>query len=170
MHLKDTIFTKTTLFIFFAIFFIAGCGGRLATHNKDKVTQKNYMRMLQNGDQEGEWRTNELAIIYKYKMTPESLDISGTAELLGGLYSGFGLIDRLEVYLLFLDSQGVVMENVALSSFGRLATGSIPMVFESNLPIPEGARTITFAYEGVLKGVSSMSQTTYEMNFYPYKR
>ena len=114
--------------------------------------------MLQNGDQEGEWRTNELAIKYKYKMTPESLDISGTAELIGGLYSGFGLIDRLEVYLLFLDSQGVVMESVALSSFGRLTTGSIPMVFESNLPIPEGARTITFAYEGVLKGVSSMSQ------------
>jgi hypothetical protein len=136
-----------------AAFILAGCGGRLYTYKGDKITQKNLMVLLKDGDQKGVWKTNELSITYQYQMTPETLNIAGTTELVGGFVIGFRWITRLSVNLLFLDNQGIVMENVLIYSLGnRNATDTIPMVFERTIPIPVGARMISFAYDGVLAG------------------
>ena len=70
---------------------ISACSPRLFTYKGDKVTQKNLMVLLKDGDQQGVWKTNELAITYQYQMTPETLKISGTTELLGGFAIGFRL-------------------------------------------------------------------------------
>ena len=131
---------------------IVGCSGSLFTYKGDKVTQKN-LAPLEDGNQQGLWKTNELAITYQYQMTPETLKIAGTTELLGGFAIGFSLIERLAVYLLFLDNQGIVIENVLIYSAGNhRSIDTIPMDFERTIPIHEGARTISFAYEGVLAG------------------
>jgi hypothetical protein len=150
MHFRDNRFIKIFV-LMIAAFSLAGCSGRLLTYKGDKVTQKNLMVLLKDGNQQGQWKTSELAITYQYQKSPETLKIDGTTELVGGFAIGFRWITRLAVYLLFLDNQGIVIENVLIYSLGgRLATDTIPMVFESTMPIPEGARTISFAYEGEL--------------------
>ncbi len=99
------------------------------------------MVLLKEGDQKGVWKTNELAITYQYQMAPETLKISGTTELLGGLVIGFRWIERLAVYLLFLDKQGIVIENALIYSAGNhRSIDTIPMDFETTMPVPEGAR------------------------------
>jgi hypothetical protein len=155
MHLRDNRFIKTTFFLMIAAFTLAGCNGKLFTYKGNKITQKNLMVLLKDGDQKGVWKTDELAITYQYQMTmtPEILKIAGTTKLLGGL-AGFEQIERLAVYLLFLDNQGIVIENALVYSTANYRSiDTIPMDFEKTIPIPEGARTLSFAYDGQLTGL-----------------
>jgi hypothetical protein len=152
MHLRDDRFIKVSLLMIAALT-LAGCGGSLFTYKGYKVTQNNLVVRLQDGNQQGVWKTNELAITYQYQMSPETLKVAGTTELVGGFKIGFSWIERLAVYLLFLDNQGIVIENVLIYSAGNHHyIDTIPMEFERTIPMPEGARTISFAYEGELSG------------------
>ena len=108
------------------------------------------MVQLKDGNQQGLWKTNELAIKYQYQMTPETLKIAGTIELVGGFATGFSYITHLAVYLLFLDNQGIVIENALIYAGENNLSIPIPMLFEKTIPIPEGAQTISFAYDGEL--------------------
>jgi len=144
MLLKKDRFIKAIFILMIATFTIAGCGGRLFTYKGDKVTQKDLMVQLMDGNQQGVWKTNEVAIKYQYRMTPETLTFAGTIELVGG----FKYFSRLAVQLLFLDDQGIVIENKLIYSAGNYRPiVSIPMDFEKTIPIPDGARTISFAYD-----------------------
>jgi hypothetical protein len=134
---------------------LSACSPKLFTYNGNKVTQKNRMIPLKDGDQNGVWKTDELAIKYQYQMAPETFKIAGTTELLGGLAIGFDQISRLAVYLLFLDNQGIVIENALVYSTANYRTfDSTPMDFEKTMPIPDGVRTISFAYNGELTGMA----------------
>jgi hypothetical protein len=168
MHLRDNRFIKTTFVLMIAAFFLAGCGGRLFTYKGGKVTQKNFMVLLKEGDQKGVWKTNELEITYQYQMTPETMKIAGTTELLGGFAIGFSSIKHLSVYLLFLDDQGIVIENALIYSAGNhRPIDTIPMVFEKTIPIPDGSRTISFAYDGELTEGGTEGHTAYSISFSP---
>jgi hypothetical protein len=165
-HLRFVRFIKVTLLLMTAVFTIAGCGGRLFTYKGDKVTRKDLMVLLKDGNQQGLWKTNELAIKYQYQMTPETLKIAGTTELAGG----FRQIQHLAIYLLFLDNQGIVIENVLIYSIGnRHSTDMVPMIFDRTIPLPERTRTISFAYDGELVD-SGYGLTTYNIWFSPSRQ
>ena len=149
-HLRGVRFITVTFLLMIAVFTIAGCGGRLFTYKGDKVTQPNLMVQLMDGNQQGEWKTNELAIKYQYRMTPETLMFAGTTELVGGFATGFTNITHLAVYLLFLDNQGIVIENVLIYAGQNNISLHIPMDFERTIPIPDRAQAISFAYDGEL--------------------
>ena len=152
MHFKDNRFVKTTFILMIAAFTVAGCGGRLFTYKGYKVTQNDFMVQLKDGNQQGVWKTNELAIKYQYQMTLDTLKIAGTNELVGGFAIGPNIVHRLAVYLLFLDNQGIVIENVLIHAGDYDGSIPLPMEFERTIPIPEGALTISFAYDGVVPG------------------
>jgi hypothetical protein len=171
MRLISIRFNTAILVIIVAAFSFIGCGGRLVSDKGNKVTQKNFMVLLKDGNQQGVWKTNDLAIKYQYEITSGTLNISGTSELIGGISIGFQWMTRVEVYLLFLDVQGIVTENILIYSSGlRQTMDAIPMVFESKIPIPEGCRTISFAYNGELKGAGTLDQSTFNLEFSPAKK
>ena len=85
-------------------------------------------------------------------MTPETLKITGTNALVGGFAIGPNIVHRLAVYLLFLDNQGIVIENVLVYAGDYVGVIPLPMEFERTIPMPEGARMISFAYDGVVPG------------------
>jgi hypothetical protein len=144
MLLRGNQFVKVFFIVMITSFLLTGCGGKLFTHKGDKVTQKDLMVLLKDGNQQGVWKNYELAIKYQYQMTSETLKFSGTTELVGG-YRSFS---RLAVYLLFLDNQGIVVEDMLIYSAANYRPMvSNPMDFEKIIPIPEGARTISFAYD-----------------------
>lgn len=158
------------MILMIAAFTIAGCGGRLFSFKGTTISQQNLIVQLEDGNQQGEWKTNELAIKYQYRMTPETLNIAGTTELLGGFATGFSQIERLALYLLFLDNHGIVIENALIYSAGNRQPSKIyPMAFERTIPIPEGARTISFTYDGVLVDPGD-DATAYSIGFSPSRR
>jgi hypothetical protein len=131
---------------------ISACSPTLFTHNGSKVTQKNRMIPLKQGEQQGVWKTDELSVTYQYQMNPEVLKIAGTIELIGGFKIGFTQIKQLAVNLLFLDKQGIVNESPLIYTISLRAIDMFPMKFESMIPVPEGTQAISFAYDGELAG------------------
>lgn len=134
-----------------AVVTLTGCNGRFFSYKGATITEKNHTIALQPGDQQGIWKTNELALNYHYRMTPENLKISGTVNLADGLAIGFSVINRLVVQLLFLDSQGTVINNVILySADDHHPIDVTPMIFDKTIPIPSETRSISFTYDGEL--------------------
>ena len=144
MHLRGNQLAKASFIVTIAVCCLAGCGGSLFSYKGVKVTQADLRIQLQDGGHQGVWKTNEIEIKYQYQMISETLKLAGTIEMIDGNRS----FSHLSVYLLFLDAQGIVIENTLVYSGGnyrRIVT--IPMDFENTVPIPEGARTISFAYD-----------------------
>lgn len=167
-HSTGVRFMKMAILLMLAAVTFAGCGGNWLTFKGDKVTQENLTIQLQEGNQQGEWKTNELAVKYQYQMTPETLKIEGTVELVGGFATGFNYISNLAVNLLFLDNQGTVIENSLVYSGNHSLVFSIPMQFERTIPVPEGARKISFAYDGRLVDAGGDDDiTSYDIWFTP---
>jgi len=144
MHSSGNQFMRISFIVMIAACYLAGCGPGLFSYKGDKVTRKDLMVLLQEGNQHGEWKTNELAIKYQYQLRSQTLKFSGTIEQIGG-YSYFS---RLAVNLLILDNQGIVIENKLIyvsGNYRHLVT--IPKDFDTTISIPEGARTISFVYD-----------------------
>jgi hypothetical protein len=166
-HLRGVRFMKAVLVPMIAAFTIAGCGGSTVTYTGDRVTQQNYMIQLQDGDQQGEWKTNEVAIKFQSRTTPEILKIDGTVELVGGFAIGFNYINNFSVNLLFLDAQGNVIGNSLIYAGNTNLSIPIPMRFERSIPVPGGARQISFAYNGELIDSNVRDRTSYSIWFSP---
>ncbi len=131
---------------------LSGCGGSLFSYKGDRVDRMDLMVPLLDGNQEGEWKTSELSVKYRYQKTPDGLKIGGTTALAGGLGTGFTYISHLAVYLLLLDDQGVVIENTLVYAGENNLSFPTPMEFEKTIPMPDGVRKISFAYDGDLDG------------------
>jgi hypothetical protein len=168
MYLKGNRLIKTALILVFAALTIAGCGGNLFTYKGDKVTREDLITKIEDGNQKGVWKTNELAIKYQYQKTPETLKISGAVELVGGFAIGFREIGHLAVYLLFLDNKGIVIENSLIYAVGNHhSIDMVPMLFEREIPIPGGSDSISFAYDGFLMDPGDDGATGYSIGFSP---
>ena len=87
-------FLQMSFYIMLAVVIFNGCNGRLFSYKGAVITQQEYMVQLQQGDQLGVWKTNELALNYHYQLATEALKISGTVNLVGGFATGFGSVDR----------------------------------------------------------------------------
>jgi hypothetical protein len=147
LHLRDKRFMMALLIVILAALTVAGCGESRYIYKGAKVTQNDLKVQLTDGNQQGVWKTDVLAIKYQYQMSPEILNIDGTIELVGGFAIGFKYISHLAVYLLFLDNQGNVIENNLVYAGENNLTVPTPMGFEKTIPIPEGVRTISFTYD-----------------------
>ncbi len=165
-HQRGFRFMKAAFLLLVVAFAIDGCGAGLANHKADKATRQNVMIQLQDGSQQGEWKTNELAIKYQYRKLPEILKIAGTVELVGGFAIGFNYINHLTVKLVFLDYQGNVVGNSLVYSGSNNLSIPIPMRFERAIPVPEGTRQISFSYDGELIDATH-DTTSYSIWFSP---
>jgi hypothetical protein len=144
MHLSGIQLIKAMFILILTAFTLLGCRGKLFSYNGDKVTQQDRMVQLKDGDQTGEWKTSELEIKYQYHMFPETLKVAGSIVLVGGIR----YFSHLAVYLLYLDNEGIVIENSLIyagENYRPIVT--LPMDFEKKIPIPGGVRTISFAYD-----------------------
>jgi hypothetical protein len=147
MHLRGNRFIIASFILIFSALIIAGCAERRLTYTGNKVIQKDLRVQLKDGNQQGVWKTDVLAIKYQYQTIPEALKVAATIELVGGFAIGFHYISHLAVYLLFLDNQGNVIENNLVYAGENNLSIPIPMGFERTIPIPEGVRTISFYYD-----------------------
>jgi hypothetical protein len=144
MHSRSPQFIKWLVVIMVSAGYLTGCGGNIFSYKGGKITQDALMIRLQDGDQQGVWRKNEIEIVYRYHNESQSLKLSGTPALI----TGNKYFNHLAIYALFLDEHGTVMEDVLMYA-GENARRIIPppMDFNKTLPIPSGAMAISFAYD-----------------------
>ena len=151
-----------------ALTMLTGCVGTLFSYRGAVVAQPNNRFALKEGDQEAVWKTNELAVTYRYQKSQASLKISGTVELLEGFATGFTSAKYLDVTILFLDKQGTVIENAILYSAGdHYAFTSVPMAFEKTISVPDGADSFSLGYDGVLVDATSNEAVAYTIGYFP---
>lgn len=130
---------------------LTACNGKFLSYKKTTVAQKEHRIPLQEGDTQGVWKTNELLLNYHCQRTSETLKISGTVKLPGGFGQGFSSIHRLVAQLLFLDNQGVIIQDpVLFSAESDRAVDMTPMNFERTFRIPPETTSISFSYDGML--------------------
>lgn len=138
-------------FLLISALLFTGCSANLFSYKGNTVTRQDRIIQLQPGDHQGIWKTNEVAIQYRYQMTPDSLTISGNVQLVGGFLHGFSTISRMVVQLFLLDDQGKIVTNNDVFSIGNhRSVDTTPMLFEKTIPLPQECRSISFAYDGAL--------------------
>jgi len=135
------------ILILCAVISLSGCSANLFSYKGKVITQENNIIDLKQGDQQGIWKTNELAIIYHYQLVNGSVKISGEVDLLGGLQTGFNAVDHLIIQLLILNDNSTVINNVNIYSADHFhSTKYIPMLFDATISIPSDAKSISFTY------------------------
>ena len=144
MHSRNQQFVKWLVVVLFSAGYLAGCGGNVFSYKGKKITQDALMVRLQDGDQQGVWRKNEMEIAYRYHNTSQTLKLSGTPALI----TGNKYYNHLVIYGLFLDEHGTVLEDFLLYT-GENSRRVVPppMDFDKTLPIPQGAMAVSFVYD-----------------------
>ena len=166
MNTKIYRFLKMSFLIMIAAVSLTGCNGRFFTYKDATISQPDYVIQLQQGDQQGVWKTNELALNYKYHMTTETLKLYGAVELVGGFHIGFNSTDRLVVQLLFLDNTGTVIDDVVLYSADyKHQIHMFPMNFDRTFTVPKNTSAISFTYDGKL--LDGGGNTATSIMFFP---
>jgi len=151
-----------------ALMMLTGCIGTLFSYKGAVVAQKKNRFAFQEGEQQAEWKTNELGLTYQYQKTDGTLKISGTIKPLGGLEFGFTIARSVVFNILFLDKQGTVINTSILFSTGdNYAITDVPISFVRTIPVPDGTDTYSFAYSGALANSGVNASTTCNIDYFP---
>ncbi len=138
------------------VVFLTGCNGGIYTNNATPITRPTNLIQLQQGNQQGVWKTGELAVKYHYQMTPETLKIFGTVHLVGGFANCCSSINRLVIRLVFLDSQETPIHSALFyTAANHHSVDWVPMKFDETFSIPPGTTAVSFDYDGELIGGSN---------------
>ena len=89
---------------------------------------------------QGTFNSDGLAVDYTYKLQGRDLNLEGNAWYRGG-------VDSLNVYVLFLDPAGTVLQQrIAYYSGYRVFRHWTDSSFQESLAVPPGAAGFTFSY------------------------
>jgi hypothetical protein len=114
------------------------------------VDEKDRIALQDGGPHNGNWQTRDLTIDYDYREAAKMLDITGTIKLANYIPMGYSTLDYLRIYILFLNSSGVVLEVKNLQYFGyfRYIEYLEKMTFNSQFNLPENTVAFAFSYSG----------------------
>ncbi len=105
------------------------------------VPVDNRIQLNEKKDNQGNFIDGDLTLNYDYSMTGKNLYLSGDASYRGG-------VDYLNIYVLFLDQTGTVLQQKIIYSSGYRVYQSwqADRKFQTNLVVPNGATALAFAY------------------------
>ncbi len=144
-------YTKKLIILLSAmmLFTVAGCQSTEILY-QGKHVDPQFAIPLNDDAIEAEWRTFELAIGYVYKKYRLNLHIEGQINLTDQYAEIYHYLDRLDVYLLFLDSNLTVIKVEKLAnSFTSSPKDSIP--FKGKYQAPNQTSSFSFAYYGTVR-------------------
>lgn len=127
----------------------ASCTGKFLSWQGAYVAEQLQIPLKKGGPHQGIWETRDLQIDYEYADQNNQLTLSGHVVLNQYLTTGFQILDYLRIHLLFLDSQGKVVESTALKNFGHRRWMAVDrMNFRYVAAVPEAAVSFAFSYMG----------------------
>ena len=150
---KSLIGIKFAILVFlFPIFF--SCSGVNPLSSGAWVEEKNRIPVLQDDQQEGSWKTRDLAINYELRQEGNTIHISGEVDFGGHISGGFSTLERLTVYIHSLKDDGIVLETKPVKTFGYRRHFDLmgPMTFKGQFETSGETDivAVAFSYDGTV--------------------
>ncbi len=113
-----------------------GCGNMGQVASID-----NRLLVSEQKSNQGTYKDGELTLLYNYSLTGDTLNLTGTVYYRGG-------VDWLNVFILFLDPTGTVLQRKIIYSSGYRVypPWEAERKFQEKLIVPHGATGISFSY------------------------
>jgi hypothetical protein len=119
MHFSKKTLMVFKLFIgFILINLFLSCSGVNPLSPGAWVEEKNRIKLLAAGPQEGNWETRDLTIEYELVQQDDALQISGVVNFGGHHTSNFTTLEYLTIYIHALGPNGIVRQTKAVKTFG----------------------------------------------------
>jgi len=149
-HLLQRAVTQFLVLAIF-IYFGYGCTTTILTpHYAGSKIKPGYPISINQGEHLGNYRSDDLAIDYKYTRNGDDLKIWGKIKFANATQLNFNYIDYFNLSLLIADSEAQVLTNHGLVSTSWVnLTGSADEVhFTQNVKLPADASFMAFTYTG----------------------
>ena len=139
------------MLLFLGVALTLGCQSTSTFYVGEKVEKPNLRVPLSaNKQQSGTWQTFDLIINYSIEKGQDSLTLTGQVQFTQHYRTVYNQVQRMDLYLLFLDEESRVLKTVALPTFFTGIEDISPI--KTTQPLPSGTRAISFAYAGVVRG------------------
>jgi len=127
--------------------FMTGCKNIETYYQGYNAESESTTPLTRGKNQQGRWKTFDIDLNYRYDHAENLLKISGTIDL--GFYYEVNavMINRLDVYLFFLDDSGKVIKTAALLRALPFEVEE-SLTFSKDLHVPPGIEAISFGYNG----------------------
>ncbi len=130
---------------------IVACQSSFFSYRGATVEPDDRIYLLEEGPGHGLWQTFDLAIEYQYEKKTDMLELSGVVELSHHYRSLYDILTRLYITVYFLDNEGKVLEGKQVFISTSLKIDD-KFSFKHFLEIPLGTVSITFSYQGNVRG------------------
>jgi hypothetical protein len=138
------------LIAFLLINLCVACTGGTALSPGAWVEEADRIAVLDGGPHKGNWQTRDLIINYEYQEAVKNLQISGIIELADYIPKGFSTLERLKLYIHFIEADGTVLDTRSIKIFGyrRYLDLMGEMTFNNRYDLTENTVSFAFSYSG----------------------
>jgi hypothetical protein len=152
-NIAKNIFSQKKTGAFFFIILIAllvlsGCQSTSPFYTGKQVAPEQVTPVFGEAEKD-KWSTFDLTITYNFNNESNNFNIDGQIELSDHYRMNYNSLRRLELYLLFLDSNSQVVEATKIFN-NRSEYLDDTLTFTGSLVIPKDSVAFSFAYEGTV--------------------
>jgi hypothetical protein len=153
------------LVLFTVVCLLVGCAG-LSTAYRGSTVPEGYRVPILQGAHSDVWRTEDIIIDYRYKLSQASLHITGDVRFAGRISGNFQSIPYFYMSLISLDAQGRVLQTSPLMTNSPYSNSEDLQPFSKVLALPPGVASISFEYGG--NAITAGGRSGNSMDFWLY--
>lgn len=164
--------TRIPLFLSLLIVILSSCAALLSNSGRTALKEER----IAIGDEitnTGKWQSKDISINYAINNQPNTFFISGSVQINSYILSSFPLGQYLNLYINFLDANGVALSTHDISPFMKYRS-EVPqqLDFKNNLEKPAEAVYFNFSYMGLFKSGIGKNSTTddWEIFYKPFEK
>lgn len=135
------------VFVICVILLLAGCQSLATFHLGQHVLPADSTPLQAGGPHQGVSDNFEMVIPYTYEYRDNSLEIASAARLGEHYRSLYSRLNRLDIYLYFLDADYAVIATALLANAASLAVED-QIDFKRRLAVPPRTTAFSFGYQG----------------------
>ena len=132
---------SSLIFYFLAMIFLMGC---VSGYAGKMVPLQHRIAAAEGGPHRGLWTGKHIEFNYTYSRTSDQVDISGDISFTKS--SVYKSARDFTLWMHFVDSEGKIVESIALLNTSSFGTGQ--KINKQNLSLPAGTNSLTFSYRG----------------------
>jgi len=129
-------------------FGVLGCAGVVSN-----IPPERRISLVEAENNQGSFSYGSLTLQYNYALTGGSLVMGVSKMMLAGKVTYRDRFDSLDIYVVFLDAAGTVLQKKFIYSSGyRTDEARVSdLAFQKTLEVPAGSEAITFTYSEIAR-------------------
>ena len=147
-----------------AVAFFIAAPRLVAAGGATKMVSPDSRFSIEQPNNSGQWKSNDLTVEYSYSKDQGQMDISGNVRFATYLSLGYGNLHEFRLGAIFLDENGRVIEQTGLVT-NRGDLGEI--AFKRKIKLPLNAVSMAFTYQGSAASSGGNGAGPISFSFYP---